>query len=212
MINPAYHELASFYGTLIDPARPRKPKDKPRVERPMPYIRDSFRAGRDCTSLEQMQNAALHWATRVYGHHRRRSLNGVTPSAMFEAAERSALAPLPARPLETVRYSVGTVTPDCHVKAGKGVLLGAVGRLLGQKATVRSAGDIVQVFHDDAVAATHVLHLTGRSTNFEHYPPHKVAHTMRSVTWCRTQANKSGWHNTCKRRIVLCQRNSPTPR
>ena len=34
-INLAYGELAGFYGALIDPARARKPKDKPRVERPM---------------------------------------------------------------------------------------------------------------------------------------------------------------------------------
>ncbi|GAA3142721.1 IS21 family transposase [Rhodococcus baikonurensis] len=191
MINPAYQELASFYGTLIDPARARKPKDKPRVERPMPYIRDSFWAGRDFTSLGQMQNAAMHWATEVYGQHQHRGLDGATPSSMFEAVERSALAPLPARPFETVRYSVGTVAPDCHVKAGK-AFYSVPWRLLGQKVTVRTAGDIVQVFHDDTVAATHVLHLSGRSTNFEHYPPHKVAHTLRSVNWCRNQAEQIG--------------------
>lgn len=41
-LNRAYVELAEHYGTLIDPARARKPKDKPRVERPMPYVRDSL--------------------------------------------------------------------------------------------------------------------------------------------------------------------------
>jgi hypothetical protein len=30
-INLAYGELAAFYGTLVDPARAGKPKDKPRV-------------------------------------------------------------------------------------------------------------------------------------------------------------------------------------
>ena len=55
-----------------------------------------------------------------------------------------------------------------------------------------TAGDVVQIFHNDTVAATHVLHLSGRSTNFGHYPPHKIAQTLRSVTWCRTQAAKIG--------------------
>ena len=36
-INRSYAELATHYGTLIDPARAFKPKDKPRVERPMTY-------------------------------------------------------------------------------------------------------------------------------------------------------------------------------
>ena len=44
----------------------------------------------------------------------------------------------------------------------------------------------------DTVVATHVLHLCGRSTNFEHYPPHKIAHTLRTVSWCRTQAEQIG--------------------
>ncbi len=35
-INRSYAELAAHYGVLVDPARVFKPKDKPRVERPMP--------------------------------------------------------------------------------------------------------------------------------------------------------------------------------
>lgn len=42
--------------------------------------------------------------------------------------------------------------------------------------------------------ATHVLHLSGRSTRLEHYPPHKVAHQLRTVTWCRGQAEQIGEH------------------
>ena len=94
-INLAYGELAAFYGTLIDPARARKPKDKPRIERPMPYIRDSFFAGRDFDSMPQMQAEALRWATEVYGRHKHRGMDGQTPASVFAAVEADALMPLP---------------------------------------------------------------------------------------------------------------------
>jgi len=49
-INRSYAELAAHYGALVDPARAFKPKDKPRVERPMPYVRDSYWRGQTFTS------------------------------------------------------------------------------------------------------------------------------------------------------------------
>ena len=191
LINLAYGELAAFYGTLIDPARARKPRDKPRVERPMPYIRDSFFAGREFSSLAQMQGEALRWATDVYGVHKHRGLDGQTPASVFTAVEADALIPLPPRPFESVVYTLGRVAPDCHVKSGK-ALYSVPWRLIGQQVTARTAGDVVQIFHNDVVVATHVWHLSGRSTNFAHYPPHKIAHTLRSVTWCRNQAAQIG--------------------
>jgi hypothetical protein len=57
-INRGYAEMAEHYGCLVDPARAFKPKDKARVERPMPYIRDSFWRGRTFNSLDEMQAAA----------------------------------------------------------------------------------------------------------------------------------------------------------
>jgi hypothetical protein len=86
---------------------------------------------------------------------------------------------------------MGTLAPDCHVKSGK-AFYSAPWRLMGQKVMVRTAGDVVQIFHNDTVVATHVLHFSGRSTNFEHYPPHKIAHTLRTVSWCRAQAEQIG--------------------
>jgi transposase len=191
LINLAYGELAAFYGTLIDPARARKPRDKPRVERPMPYIRDSFFAGRQFSSLAQMQGEALRWATDVYAAHKHRGLDGQTPASVFTAVEADALIPLPPRPFESVVYTLGRVAPDCHVQSGK-AFYSVPWRLIGQQVTARTAGDVVQIFHNDVVVATHVWHLSGRSTNFAHYPPHKIAHTLRSVTWCRTRAEQIG--------------------
>ena len=55
LINRCYAELAAHYGVLIDPARARKPRDKARVERPMPYCRDSFFRGRQFARDWQFQ-------------------------------------------------------------------------------------------------------------------------------------------------------------
>jgi hypothetical protein len=61
-----------------------------------------------------------------------------------------------------------------------------------RRAASASTAVSVRIFDGDEVAATHVLHLGGRSTKFEHYPPHKVAYTLQAVIWCRYQANEIG--------------------
>jgi len=68
LLNRAYAEMAEHYGALIDPARALKPKDKARVERMMPYVRDSFWRGRSFASLADMQARA---ATLVPAGRRR---------------------------------------------------------------------------------------------------------------------------------------------
>jgi transposase len=57
--NRAYAELAAHFGTLVGPARRQKPRDKPRIERPMAYIRDSLWAGREWASEQHMQEGAI---------------------------------------------------------------------------------------------------------------------------------------------------------
>jgi transposase len=190
-LNKAYAELAAHYDTLIDPARARKPKDKPRVERPMQYVRDSFWRGREFTSLAQMQAEATRWCVEVAGARHCRSLDGAQPGFVFAAVEQSALQPLPRNAFGLAVWSVGKVAVDCHVKVGK-ALYSVPWRLIGQQVHARTCGDIVQICHDGTVVATHVLHLSGRATDFEHYPPEKIAFHMRNPTWCRRVAAEVG--------------------
>jgi hypothetical protein len=69
----------------------QKPKDDSRVERPIPYIRDSLFAGRYFTVLAQMQAEALRWAREVYGVHKHRGLDGQTPRSMISPSVRGRL-------------------------------------------------------------------------------------------------------------------------
>jgi transposase len=92
-INRSYAELAVHYSVIPDPARAFKPKDKPRVERAMPYVRDSFWRGRTFTGLADMQAAALVWCLRVAGVRSHSGLDGASPASVFEAVEQDALKP-----------------------------------------------------------------------------------------------------------------------
>ena len=107
-INRSYAELAAHYGTLVDPARAFKPKDKPRVERPMPYVRDSFWRGRAFTSLWDMQSGAVRWSREVAGARACRPLDGAAPAAVFAAVEAPALGPLLATPFVLATWSSGS--------------------------------------------------------------------------------------------------------
>jgi transposase len=191
-INRAYAELAAHYGVLIDPARAAKPKDKPRVERPMPYVRDSFWRGREFTSLEQMQAEAERWCTEVAGRRACRPLGGAAPVSMFAATEAGALAALPVRAFELASWSRPKVGPDIHVKVGP-TLYSVPWSLIGQHVDVRATSTAVQVFSDGKLVKTHVAAAgKGRVTDYADYPPEKIAFHMRTPAWCRKRAEQIG--------------------
>jgi len=138
-INRTYAELAAHYGVIADPARAFKPKDKPKVERAMPYVRDSFWRGRTFSSVEQMQAAALTWCRQVAGVRAHRGLDGASPQSVFDTVERDALTPLPRGDFELTVWSVGKVGVDCHVQVGKGRLYSVPWRLIGAQVDARTS-------------------------------------------------------------------------
>jgi transposase len=190
-INRSYAELAEHYGVLIDPARVRKPRDKARVERPMPYVRDSLWRGRQFVSLPQMQTGAVDWCMRVAGQRACRPLDGAAPAAVFAAVEADTLQPLPAKPFVLATWSTGKVGPDIHVKVGK-TLYSVPWRLIGQRLDARETWKTVQLFHNGHLVATHARAGKGKRTDMSHYPPEKIAFAMRTPTWCRRRAAEIG--------------------
>src|ERR1035437_4913358 len=164
---------------------------KPRVERPMPYVRDAFWRGREFTTLEQMEAGAVRWCRDVAGARSCRSLEGAAPAAVFAAVEAPALRPLPATEFVLATWATGKVGPDIHVKVGP-ALYSVPWRLIGQRAHARSTATMVQIVHEGKVVATHVRRQRGRSTTVEHYPPERIAFHMRTPIWCRHAAEEVG--------------------
>jgi hypothetical protein len=190
-INRAYGELAAHYGCLVDPARALKPKDKPRVERPMPYVRDSLWRGRDWRDEAHMQAGALRWCVEVAGHRHHRSLEGAEPLTVFAAVEADALIALPATVFELAGWSTPKVGPDCHIKVGK-TLYSVPWPNIGRRVDAREGDRTVEVFIDGKVIKTWARLAKGKQTDWADYPPEKVAFFMRTPTWCRRRAAELG--------------------
>jgi len=190
-LNRSYAELAEHYGCLIDPARAVKPRDKARVERPMPYVRDSFWRGRQFGSLGQMQAEAVRWSAEVAGRRACRPLEGAAPAAVFEAVEREALRPLPAEPFVLAAWARAKIGPDIHAQVEK-VLYSVPWRHIGKTADVRITATMVQFFIGGQLVKTHPRKVRGKQTDFADYPPEKIAFHMRTPAWCRKQAAAVG--------------------
>jgi transposase len=190
-INRSYAELAAHYGCLVDPARSRKPRDKAQVERPMPYIRDSFWRGREFASLEQMQAEAVRWCAEVAGQRACRPLDGAAPAAVFAAVEEERMAPLPASPFVLAEWSRCKVGPDIHVKVGQS-LYSVPWKHIGKILDARSTATMVQLFLGGELIKTHVRKPRGKQTDLADYPPEKIAFQMRTPAWCRRRAAEIG--------------------
>jgi len=81
-LNITFTEYAQARGFVIDPARVRSPQDKPRVERTVTYVRDSFFAGEEFADLADAQRRADVWCRikagmRIHGTIPREAGRGV---------------------------------------------------------------------------------------------------------------------------------------
>ena len=169
-----------------------KPRDKARVERPMPYVRDSFWRGREFTSL------AADAGRR----------GGLVPRG-GRAAGRAGRWRVPRRR----RCSPRSRPRRCNrCRSGRSCWRRGRRRRSGRTSTPRSVrrstrcrggssasastparpSTMVQIFHNGQLIATHGRKPQGKQTDFGHYPPEKIAFRMRTPTWCRTRAAEIG--------------------
>ncbi len=189
-LNRVYRELAEHYGALVDPARAAHPKDKPRIERSVPYVRDSFWSGRSFTSFDEIVREALVWS-RDTAPRRRHRVHGITVRELFEQHERPALIPLPERPFALVEWHDVKVHPDCHVAIDR-VLYSVPWQHVGKTLQAKVSAALVELFDGDVLVKTHVKDGRRRMTDQADLPPDKVAFLMRTPAWCRRRAAEVG--------------------
>jgi len=178
--NQAFVEYAQARGFVIDPARVRSPKDKPRVERAVPFVRNNFFAGEVFIDLADAQRRVDVWCRERAGMR----VHGTTqlrPAEHFRLEEQPVLAAAPATPYDVPIYAVAKVHRDHHIEVAK-ALYSIPGNLIGTRVDVRADRQLVRVFSRGQLIKVHPRQAPGgRSTDPEDLPSEKTIYAMRDL-------------------------------
>ena len=168
----SYQEMAAHYGTVILPARIKKPRDKAHVETGVQIVERQLLAPlRDHRFFSVGElNQALRPLLDKLNAQEFQKLEG-SRNSWFESREKAALLPLPAQPFELATWGKATVNIDYHAVVdyhGYSVPY----RLIRQELEVRSTATTVEFFNQGKRVAAHVRsYLPGKFTTLEEHRP-----------------------------------------
>lgn len=171
-INPAYADLARHYGCSVDPARPRRPRDKAKVEAGVLVVERTVLAPlRDRTFFSLLElNETLSAGTARLNEAPFQKLAGSRMS-LFETLDRPALLPLPLIPYEFAQWKRARVNIDYHLELEKN-FYSVPYQLAREEVDVRYTSGTVEVLFCGRRVASHPRRF-GRgeySTKREHMP------------------------------------------
>lgn len=179
-LNQAFVEYAQARGFKIDPARVRKPQDKPRVERTVSYVRNSFFAGETFVDLAHAQRRAEVWCRDRAGMRIHGTIQ-VRPAEVFRLEEQPVLAPAPTAPYDLPVYATAKVHRDHHIEVAK-ALYSVPGNLIGTRVEVRADRRLVRIFSRGQLVKIHPRQKPGsRSTDPDDLPSEKTVYAMRDL-------------------------------
>jgi len=154
-VNPVFAEFAEHYGTAVIPARPRKPKDKAKVEVGVQIVQRWILARlRNVTffSLEDL-NAAIAELLEDLNARPFQKLEGCRRS-VFEQTDQPALQPLPSHRFEPSTWKKAKVHIDHHVEYDARYY-SASHTLVGATLWVRATVSMVELLLDGQRVASH---------------------------------------------------------
>jgi transposase len=190
-ITPAFLEYAQARHVHIDPARVRHARDKGRVERAVPSVRDDCFAGEILTTLDDARTHAAHWCREEYGlrAHRRTQRR---PREHFEAEEQAALAPAPTTPYDIPVWTEPKVARDQLVAVAK-ALYSMPHAYVGAYVTARADQQLVRVYRHGVLIKTHPRQPPGgRSIDPADYPVERSVYAFRNIDALQRQATSHG--------------------
>lgn len=191
-LNHTYQELAEHYGFAVIPARPRKPKDKAKVEGGvliaerwiLAVLRDQM-----FFSFGEVNDAVGRLLVR-FNEHAFKKLPG-NRREVFERLEKPELRSLPASRYELAEFKQVGVNIDYHVEVDDHYY-SVPFTLIKQRLMARFTRQSVELFHKSRRIAVHVrsYHKWHHTTLAAHRPPEHEAvlewTPERLISWAGT--------------------------
>jgi transposase len=191
LINPVFLEYSQARGFQIDTARVRKPKDKARVERSVPTVRDDCFGGERLCSIEAARTHARWWCADDYGLSRHSTTQRL-PREHFETEERPHLLPAPTAPYDVPLQAEPKVARDQHALVAK-ALYSLPTAFVGQRLWARADRATVRFYDRGVLVKVHPRRPPGqRSTDPADFPEHKRVYALRDVHYLQSQASACG--------------------
>lgn len=180
-LNAEYAAMAEHYGTTILPTRPRKPRDKAKVEA---AVLSTYRLvcaplrNRTFFSLEHL-NEAIGQMLEVVNTRPFKKLTGSRRSVFLEH-ELPALRPLPPQPYSFRSRRTAKVHIDYHIEVACH-RYSVPHHLVGESVEVFFDDRILEVYHKGERVALHVRdHVRGRATTD---PAHMPGRHREHASW-----------------------------
>jgi transposase len=209
-VNRTYVEMAAHYDTAILPARPRRPRDKAKVEAAVLII-ERWLLGRlrhrRFYSLAEL-NAAIGELLHQLNEQRPGRRLGVTRRALLEELDRPHLKGLPNEPYAFAEWRLRRVGVDYHVEV-EAHFYSVPYRFARREVEVRLTPRTVRVFvKGERIAA----HLRQRQSPPHHRPR---SHAVKPPALCRLDRRAHPQRGRCDRsrdgRLVRADPGAPTP-
>jgi transposase len=172
-LNPTYQEMAAHYGTVVIPARVKKPKDKAKVEGGVLIMERWILAAlrnRTFLTLAELNGAIGELLVRLNDRPFKK-LPGCR-RLLFETLDRPALRPLPQSRYEYAEWKKARVNIDYHLEV-QGHYYSVPYVLVREQLDVRITQTTVEIFHKGKRIASHrrSFQKARHTTLAEHMPP-----------------------------------------
>jgi transposase len=180
-INRTYQEMAEHYGTAILPARPRKPRDKAKVEVAVQIVQRFVLA--KLRNVRFFSISELNIAVRqIVGDLNAKIMRkiGVSRNGLLKEIDQPALKPLPTTPYQYAEWKKCRVAPDYHVEID-GHYYSVPSRLIKQELDARITDTTIEIMHKGARVASHARsYVRNRHTTI---PEHMPSSHRRYAYW-----------------------------